>query len=207
MKFIDLLAQVKTEARIFADNTFDSYVIGLINEMFIEAVQSARPFELRTDILLTVAPVTGFVTLPADFFLYHQVFFDDSDTGIEYLLTDQDEASQPAPRGMYGHPTSFEVQSGQIVLKPAGQIISGDQIRLVYYKTPPIAALTNLVVDNPIPRLEPYLIRTCVRRIRLFHTDDPQVPGQLTGDVTSAAAAYSKDEPEYKNPLKTLEAE
>lgn len=207
MFFQDILAQIKTESRIKDDSTFDAYVLNLMNEMFIEAVQSARPFELRNEVFLYVDATTGYATLPADFFLYHQVLFQDSQTNREYLLTDQDEASQPAPRGLYGHPTSFEVQSGQIVLNPLGGIITGDQIRLIYYKTPPVVTLSNISQLNPISRLEPYLIRTCVRRVRLFHTDDPQVTSQLTGDITSAAAAYSKDEPEYKNPLKTLEAE
>lgn len=195
MIFQNLVNQIKTEARLKEDSTFDDLVIALINEMFIEAVQSQRPFELRREVFLLVAAVTGVVSLPDDFFLHHQLFFNDIDTGQEWQLIDQDEASQPAPRGFYGHPTSYEVEFEEALIKPTGAIISGDQIRLIYYVAPPILSSVNILQENPIPRLEPFLLRACLRRARMFHTDDMQVVQVLSGDVASAASAYTKDTP------------
>lgn len=199
MKFSDLILQIKAEARVKADDAFDAVVIGLLNEMFKEATLAQRPFELRGEVPLAITAVTGLVTLPADFFVHHQVRFHDADTGREWALTTQDEAIQPAPRGMYGHPKSYQVESGQILLKPATAIVGGDTINLVYYKIPPIVLIDALTVDNPIPRLEPFLIRATIRRIRMLHSDDVQVAQMLSGDVGSAASSYTKDEP-VRNP-------
>lgn len=202
MKFQDLIDQIKTESRIKDDDSFLPMVIGLLNELFKEAIEDQRPFEQRVD---TVLPLTvtgvGQLTCPDDFFIHHQLFFHDSDTGREYQLVDQDGAIPPAPKGMYGHPKSFELLAGEptiISLQPQIGIVAGDSIRLIYYKGVPEITPDNLTQDNPIPRLEPFLIRATIRRIRMFHSDDVQVAQMLTGDISSAAQSYSKDEPELK---------
>lgn len=199
MLFSALVTQIKGEARVLADDSFNAIVIGLLNELFKEATLSQRPFELRAETLIDVASITGLVTLPTDFFVYHQVLFNDVDTAREYPLINQDEASQPAPRGMYGHPKSFEVITGQLLIKPPAAIVGGDKVRLIYYKIPPTVTAETLETQNPIPRLEPFLIRAAIRRIRMLHTDDVQVAQMFSGDVTSAASAFTKDEP-VRNP-------
>ncbi len=199
MLFSDLITQIKAEARVAADENFDSVVVGLLNEMFKEAAEAQRPFELRAETTLAATPVTGLTALPADFFVHHQIQYVDIDTSVTWELTDEDEAVQPAPRGMYGHPKAYELLTGAIIIKPPNAIVLGDSLRLVYYKTPPIVSLSALNVANPIPRLEPFLIRAVIRRIRLLHSDDVQVAQMLGGDVASAASAYTKDEP-VRNP-------
>lgn len=197
MVFQDLVNQIKTEGRIASDSEFDPMVIGLINELFKEAVESERPFELRADIVLALTTATATVALPADFFIHHQVFYQDADTGRTYQLTDEDKAVPPAPMGLYGHPKSFEVvTSGQIILKPSGAIVTGDSVLLIYYKKPPEITQASLINANLIPRLEPFLVRGVIRRIRMFHSDDLQVAQMLSGDIQSAGQGYSKDSPE-----------
>lgn len=198
MIYSDLITQIKTEARIQKDTEFDAMVIGLLNEAFKEAVESQRPFELRTEVVLPITAGTGFVTLPNDFFLHHQIEFIDVDTNKIWVLVDEDGAVQPAPRGFYGHPKAFEIEGSTLTVKPITSLVGGDQIRLVYYKTPPIVVTTSLQTVNPITRLEPFLIRFAVRRIRMFHAEDIQVAAMLQGDIASAASGYSKDEPELK---------
>lgn len=200
MIFQTLIEQIKTEARIKEDDEFDSTVIGLINEMFKEAVESQRPFELREETFLNLTTATNTVALPEDFFIHQEILFVDADTGREYQLTDQDEAISPAPRGMYGHPKSFEIVTGQLLnIKPFANIVTGDKIHLVYYKFPPVVTTETVIAENPIPRLEPYLIRTVIRRLRMFHIDDAQVAQMFSQDVASAAKGYSNDEP-VRNP-------
>jgi len=195
MLFQDLVIQIATEGRISGDADFQPLVIGLINELFKEAVESQRPMELRCETLLDLTSGVEFVELPDNFFIHHQVRFIDIDTQKVYSLTDQDKAASPAPRGLYGHPKTFEIQSGQIILKPPLAIVTGDKLHLVYYKIPPVLTPALLQTQNPLIRLEPFLIRGCVRRIRMLHGDDLQVAQILGGDVSSAATAYSKDEP------------
>lgn len=197
MLYSELLLQIKTEARIKEDDEFDSTVIGLINEMFKEAVESQRPFELRKETLLSLTTNNPEATLPVDFFIHHEVIFVDADTSKEYQLTDQDEAISPAPRGMYGHPKSFEVITGaKILLKPYAAVVTGDQLRLVYYKAPPILTSETLDVENTVPRLEPFLTRAVIRRLRMFHIDDMNVAQMLGSDIASAGKAYANDQPE-----------
>lgn len=201
MLYQDLLAAVKAEARIKQGDDFDSIVLGILNEAYKEAVQNNRPFELRDSTTLNLTTATSRVALPVNFFFHHQVNFKDANTSRVYPLNDQDDASQPAPRGMYGHPKSFEVVTGnQLFLNPWDQIVSGDQIILVYYKIPPIITEDNLTEENPIIRLEPFLIRSAIRRVRLFHSDDVQVAQLLSGDIQSAAIGYTHDEPEKPEP-------
>jgi len=195
MRYQTLIDQIGTEARISGDSGFQALCINLLNELFKEAVESQRPMELRAEVFLTLTTDVGFIDLPTDFFVHHQVQFVDVDTSRKYPLSDQDKAAAPAPRGMYGHPKTFEIMSGVINIKPAEEIVDGDQIFLVYYKTPPVITTANLSTENPIPRLEPFLIRAAIRRIRMFHGDDLQVAQLLSGDVASAASSYAKDEP------------
>lgn len=200
MRYEQLIEQIKTEARVKADTTFDDVAIALINELFKEATEAQRPFELRADVSLSVVAATGLVTLPDDFFVFHQVLFQDSDTSREYPLTLEDEAIQPAPRGLYGHPKSYSVLADNtIALKPYAAIVTGDHVRLVYYKIPPIIDAAHLGDENSITRLEPFLVRAAIRRIRMLHSDDVQVAQMLSGDVSSAASGYTKDEP-VRNP-------
>lgn len=196
MVFQDLVNQIKVEARISSDTEFDPMVIGLINELFKEAVESQRPFELRNEVPLTLSAQNPQVTLPDDFFIHHQVFFKDINTGIIYQLNDEDKASAPCPRALYGNPNVFQVAQGFIYVKPPDQIVSGDQINLIYYKKPPEIVQADLITQNPIPRLEPFIIRGVIRRIRMFHSDDLQVAQMLSGDISSAAKGYMNDGPE-----------
>lgn len=199
MKFDLLVAQIKSEARIATDSTFDTTVVALLNELFKEAVEQQRPFELRAEATLALTTNTGSVNLPTDFFIHHQVRFVDADTSRTYPLTDEDKAVPPAPIGLYGHPKSFEILANSVLdLKPYSAIVTGDGIFLVYYKIPPIVLITALNVENPIPRLEPFLIRGVIRRIRMLHSDDVQIAQMLSGDVQSAASGYAKDEPREK---------
>ncbi len=199
MKFDLLIAQIKKEARIATDATFDPTVIGLLNELFKEATEQQRPFELRAESLLDLTTGNGTVALPTDFFIHHQVNFMDADTSRSYPLTSQDKAIPPAPIGLYGHPKSFEIKAGNLLdIKPASSIVTGDRVFLVYYKTPPVVILGATNVDNPIVRLEPFLIRAVIRRIRMLHSDDVQIAQMLNGDVQTAASGYAKDTPATK---------
>lgn len=195
MLYFDLITQIKKEGRIESDDSFDAVIVGLLNELFKEAVESQHPFELKAETQLVLTNSTETVSLPSDFFLHDQIVFQDEDTGREWKLSDQDDANQPAPRGMYGHPKTYEILSTQLSIKPASEIISGDKILLIYYKTPPTVLLTTLNTQNPIPRLEPFLIRAAIRRIRMFHSDDMQVAQMFQGDIASAGKGYSNDEP------------
>lgn len=197
MTYAQLLIQVKTEGRIQKDDSFDSIVIGLLNELFREAVESQRPFELRQDVdLNVVASTNGAITLPDDFFIWNQINFIDSDTGRTWPLVLQDNAVQPAPRGMYGHPKSFEILGNVLLIDPVTAIVLGDKVNLVYYKNPPVITAESINTENPIKRLEPFLIRAAIRRIRMFHSDDIQVASMLQGDIASAAKGYTNDEDE-----------
>lgn len=200
MKFGSLVEQIKKEARLATDATFDATVVSLLSELFKEAVEQQRPMELRKEVLLPLTTNNGTVTLPNDFFIHHQFQFNDTDTGRQYPLTDQDKAIPPAPRGLFGHPKSFEVVTGNTVnLKPATAIVTGDNLFLVYYITPPVVTLDNLNDENPVVRLEPFLIRATIRRLRMFHIDDAQVAQMLSDDVKTAAIGYGKDEPREKS--------
>lgn len=199
MKFDAIVAEIKAESRLATDDTFDQTVVNLLNELFKEAVEQQRPMELRMEAVLSLTTNTGTVNLPTDFFIHHQLRFQDADTGRTYPLTDEDKAVPPAPIGLYGHPKSFEILSGNTLnLKPSTSIVTGDGVLLVYYKIPPLIVLENLNVENPIPRLEPFLIRATIRRLRLFHSDDVQVAQLLTGDIQTAASGYAKDQPREK---------
>lgn len=199
MKFDSIVAEIKAEARLATDNTFDQTVVNLLNEFYKEAVEQQRPFELRAEAILPLTTNTGTVNLPTDFFIHHQLRFQDADTGRNYPLTDEDKAVPPAPIGLYGHPKSFEILANSVLnLKPYTLIVTGDSVFLVYYKAPLLVDINNLAIENPIPRLEPFLIRAVLRRLRLFHSDDIQVAQLLAADVQSAAAGYAKDEPREK---------
>jgi hypothetical protein len=201
MIFQDLLNQIKSEGRIREDSSFDNIVIALINELFKEAVESQRPFELRNEVSISIGTSgNNQVPLPTNFFLYHQVFYKDINTGREWQLSDEDKVILPAPRGFYGFPKSFAVASPNIYIKPKTNIISGSVLRLIYYKIPPEIDTSQLVNPNPIPRLEPFIIRAAIRRLRMFHADDLQVAQMFTGDIGSAAQGYANDEPEKKPP-------
>jgi hypothetical protein len=158
-------------------------------------VESQNPFELRNEVELPLTTQVATVALPNDFFIHKQVQFQDADTERHYPLTDQDRAIPPAPRGLYGHPKSFEIAGQTILLKPADAIVTGDSLLLVYYKFPPVVTPETLIDDNPIPRLEPFIVRGVIRRIRMVHADDLQVAQMLGGDTSSAAKAYTNDEP------------
>lgn len=199
MTFQELAQQIQMEGRIKDDDAFLSIVIGLMNEAYKEAVEAQRPFELREEVSISLTSGQGTVPLPVDFFIHHQLFYK---TGAyaPYQLSDQDKAASPAPRGLYGKPKQFEIQSGQvIILKPSNNVGGGDMLDLIYYQAPTIIASSNITEQNPIPRLEPFLIRMALRRVRMYHSDDIQVAQMLTGDITSAANAYSKDGPERES--------
>lgn len=198
MLFQDLLTQIKTESRVQGDDSFTLPLLGIINELFKEAVESERPFELRQDVDINLTTAPAVVTLPADFFLHHRITFKDANTGRQYQLNSEDKPVQPAPRGMFGHPKSYELITGspsQIVLKPFDQIVAGDRLNLVYFKKPPEVTVDMLIQQNPLPRLEPFLIRGAIRRMRIIHIEDQTAVQMLTGDVGSAAQSYTKDEP------------
>lgn len=196
MKYADLVRQIKNEARVKDDDTFTSIIVDVLNDLFKEAIESQRPFEFKKE---TTIPLTAAVThfdLPVDFFLHHKVIFHDVDTGKEYPLTDEDGAVQPAPRGMYGHPRTFEINTGgQIFIKQIGSIVTGDWLILVYYKKPPEIDPSDLIIDNPLARLEPFLVRAAIQRVRLYHSDDATAMQVLNGMVSSAAKGFSNDEP------------
>lgn len=196
MTFQDLITQIKIEARVLQDDTFDAVTINLLNEFFKEAVQSEHPFELRDEVEIEIEESTGFVSLPADFLIHHQINFIDFESMRKYPLTDQDEAAPPAPPGLYGHPKTFELLAdSKLLIKPISEISSDDRIELIYYKAPLFITTANLDVPNPLQRLEPYLTRSVVRRIRMLHVDDVQIAQMLQQDITSAAKSYSQDEP------------
>lgn len=196
MTYQALIDQIKAEARVATDDNFNEIVIGLLNEIFQEAVESQRPFELRQEIDLTFTVTTGYIDLPTDFFLHHAVKFKDVDTSKEWPLTDEDEAVAPAPRGFYGHPKQFEVIGTQIKVEPIDELIVGDFLNLVYYKKPPTVTTETLSSSNPLTRLEPYLIRSCIRRVRMLHIDDPSVAEMFQQDMVSAARGFVKDVPQ-----------
>lgn len=196
MRFDQLVIQIKAESRISGDDTLNATVVGLLNEQFKEAVESQRPPELRNEVIIDLATGTGSYALPDDYFIFHKFIFQDVDTGREYELVDSDDAVPPAPRGLFGHPKAFEVEGVLVSLKPKIGIVTGDHLQIVYYQKPPVVDVENLAVDNPIERLEPFLIRSTIRRLRMFHSDDLQVAQMLQGDISSAAQGYSKDEPE-----------
>ena len=200
MTYRELLAQVKTEARIADDDTFDSIVINLLNELYIEATLQSRPDDLRNETILTLTTSPTVTNLPSDFLVEHQFDFIDADTGKEWRLSGQDEAISPAPRGLYGHPKSYQVQATgstqQVILKPYSSIVNGDQLRVIYYEKPEVITTSNLDTENPNPRVEAFLIRAAVRRVRMFHSDDLSIAKMLEGDITSAARAYDKEKPE-----------
>lgn len=195
MKFQDLIIQIQTEARVKGDDSFVPAIMGILNELFKEATQSQKPFELRREVSLTLTAATPIVALPADFFIHNQVRFTDVDTQREYALVHQDQAIPPAPKGLSGHPTSFEILGGLVSIKPASEIKSGDQLQLVYYAIPPVITADNLTTDNPIPRLEPYLIRGAITRMRIVHVDDPTAVQALTPMASAGGSAFAKDEP------------
>jgi len=194
MTFQNLLDQIKSEARVKADDDFNEVVIALLNELFKDAVGSQRPFELRQEVALSFTDTTGFINLPTDFFIHHAIDFVDADTAKKWPLIDEDKSTEPAPRGFWGHPKKFEVVGTQIKVQPTTDLIVGDALILVYYKNPPTITAANLSTTNPIQRLEPFLIRAAVRRIRMLHSDDVQIAQMFQGDITSAAKAYVKDE-------------
>lgn len=199
MIFGDLVTQIKTEGRLADDDAFTQTVLGIINESFKEAVESQRPFELRNQVSIALTSGVGTVPVPTDFFIHHQLFYTSS-LGPEYQLTDQDKAISPAPRGLFGYPKTFEVENGlNFILGPANLITSADTLRVIYYQKPPEVSEAMLNQVNPIPRLEPFLIRCALRRVRMYHSDDLQVAQMLTADITSAASAYTKDTPERES--------
>lgn len=196
MLFQSIVDQIKTEARIKSDSSFDVEVASLITELFKEAVESQRPFELRQEVNLPLNTAQATITLPTDFFIYHRVYFQDSSTGKKWILSSHDDAIMPAPVGFYGHPKSFQLITGnQIALDPVTSIVSGDSIDLIYYQNPPTLTVAGFSTQNPIPRLEPFLIRAAIRRVRMLHSDDVQVAQMISGDVASAAKGYTNDEP------------
>lgn len=195
MLYQTIVDQIKIEARIATDTEFDTLVIGLLNELFKEAIESQRPFELRQDVVLTLTTATQIVAVPDDFFIHHTLEYVDVASGRKYMLSGEDKAILPAPSGLYGKPKSFAISGTNVILKPFDQIVSGDTINLVYYKGVPEVTPDTLDQPNPIQRLEPFLIRGVVRRIRMFHSDDVQVAQMLSGDVGSAAKGYSNDAP------------
>lgn len=195
MTYRDLVDRIKVEARIAGDANFDALVIGLINEVSVEAVQSQRPFELRKELDLPI-DTQGIVELPEDFLFHHEVIFKDSDTLKEWELTDQDKDAPPAPRGMYGHPKTFEILSdAKITVKPFSSVVPGDLLFLVYYKKAPISSSEGLDEEVLLTRLSPFIIRATLRRIRMFHSDDIQVAQLLQGDISSAARGFTLDAP------------
>jgi hypothetical protein len=199
MLFQEMLDQIKGEARIKQDDTLDEIVFGIINQQFKEAVQNNRPWELRKAEKIPLTTGNSLFNLPQDFYLWHEILFNDADTGRVWGLVDQDGAAQPAPIGMYGHPKSFEIiENNQIFVNPSSSIVTGDFINLVYYKIPPIVTEEILTQENPIPRLEPFIIAASIRRVRMFHDDDMAVAQMLTGDIQQAAQGYTKDLPEEK---------
>ncbi len=196
MTYQALIDQIKVESRIKVDDNFLLLIIGLLNELCKEAVLSERPFELKAELTIPLITNTRLADIPTDFFVHHEILFKDSDTQRIYQLQDEDGAAQPAPRGLYGHPKTFEILGSQIFIKPYAGIVTGDNLYLVYYKTPPTITTANLLTENPLKRLEPFLTRAAIRRIRMFHSDDMQVAQMFTGDISSAAKAFAKDEPE-----------
>lgn len=196
MTYQQIVDQVKEEGRIDGDNDLVPIVIGLINEAYKEAVMDQRPFELRKNATINLTASNSEFNLPADFFIHHQFIFHDVDTGKEWKLVDQDGPIQPAPRGFFNHPKSFELISGnKVQLKPFEGIITSDTLKLEYYYTPPILTLANLSTPNPIVRLEPFIVRMAIRRVRMFHLDDPTVMEALSGDVNAASQAFQRDKP------------
>lgn len=201
MTFAELIEEIRYESRIKAGTDFQEILINLLNELFIEAVCSERPFELRTRAPLNATPTTGITALPADFLVHHEVLYQDINTGRQWPLYDIDDASQPSPIGLYGHPKSFEIITGNnLFVGPTTQIVTGDIISLLYYKQPLVITTSNLQTENPIVRLEPFLIRSAIRRARMFNTDDVQVAQMFEGDIASAANMFSKDQPEPMPP-------
>ncbi len=200
MTFDNLVRQIQIEARLKTDVTFVPLIVSLLNESFLEAVENQRPFELKKEIEISLNGVTnGRKELPADFLVHHEVLFKSLNLARVWPLSDEDDATQPNPRGLSGYPKSYEVIGGnQVYIKPFNTIVNTDSIYLIYYAKPPLVDVNNLVVQNTIIRLEPFLIRFTVRRLRMFHTDDPQVIQWLAGDIASAAQGYSKDEPQVK---------
>jgi hypothetical protein len=200
MRYEEILAQVKIEARVKDDSTFNAICIGILNDLFKEAISSQRPFEFKKESSITLTANQDLFDLPADFFVHHEILYWDVDTSRTYPLTDEDKSVEPAPRGLYGHPRSFEILTeNKVYIKPSEGIVTGDELRIIYYKTPPIVTTANLTTNNPLPRLEPFLLRAAIQRVRMFHTDDPAAMQLLNGMVTSAAKGFANDEPPKPN--------
>lgn len=180
MTLAEFLVLVKKEARVETDTTFDSLIVNLLNELHTEATMQEKVPELKVLNVATniLAASTGIFDLPANYLKFHRVKFVDA-TGKSWTLDSGDGVIEHAPIGMYGHPKQFEIVDSKIYISPIGLLATGDTLLLDYYKSHTTFSEGVPAAILPSNRLIPFLIRSIVGRIHIYHEKQQQANTML----------------------------
>lgn len=165
---LQLKTQIKFEARVEGDASFDEYVVKLINELLITEIQSSFYPEALIPKLEIAVTANGLIALPEDFLILGKVHYKRTILFLEYKLDNTEGITQPAPLTFPTGPNRFEIlKANKIQLYPTTALDVADKIQLWYY-----AKFTPLVGDAdifPIVRAEAAIVTKAVARLHIWH--------------------------------------
>lgn len=193
MILADFLTQAKREGRVEGDTDFDAFIVDTLNELIIEAVMQERVPELRVlDFPIDLPTTDEPVDLPPDYLRMYRLRYHHFQTDKEWTLNDGSGIVEPTPKGFFGFPKFYEIVGQQIRIKPISEISDDDALTLDYYKQPDIVAVGELDTEIIPQRLTPYLMRSILARLKIYHERAQEAQFHTT-DAQGAAIGFTQE--------------
>lgn len=189
MLISELITEIRWEAKLEKDSTWDSHLLLLIwDEMVqIASLQNEATLYVYNQILTNAAQNGGtlLVALPAMIKLDRVEYNSGANT---WWLPDRDSTIPPVP--IQGKPRAYELQQGTppvynlALISP--QAMGTDTLAISYFKYPALPVGTDVI--NPISWIQP-LKTNCIRRAQIFNASSSDLRAQLFAEILSKAEA------------------
>lgn len=188
--FIQLIGEIKREAKVDGSNNLDTFIKELINGLLLEYVKTNYQELLVLNQTFTLIAATGNYALPANFRVLRDVRYRIGANGVFRPLYYRPQYVRVSYRTF---PRYYDIAAGIITLSPFEQIKTDDAISYDYYKYP-----DELVADAdvfPIPKLIVPLKRAAVSRVYLYNRD-LQVASAFGAGIPADTPSRHTDTPE-----------
>lgn len=193
MTYNDLIEKIKKEGRVEADDDFDDFIIGVLNELYIEATEQEKIPELRENFIYGWNELQEAISLPDGYLKIHSVRFYPLNFETGWDLGSTSGVIEPAPPGFFGYPKSYEIRGDLIQISPVDGVGYGDTLEITFYGTPPFINSTTRTNEIFVPRLEPYLIRAALSRVHLYHSKVDLAQAYTSGSAEGGKAFQAEN--------------
>lgn len=194
MLYSELIAEIKFEAKLEDDPSWDAHLLLLIwdEEIQIATLQNEASLYISRQPLTSADQNAGtkLVTIPPMIKLDRMEYYTPSSGGAEWILPDRNQVVPPVPQ--QGKPRSYEILQGVppsflLTFNPPF-LLQADILYVSYWKYPAVPAGVDTIFPSTwIPSLKV----NCVRRAQIFNSSDVAQRAAAFGQILLKAEAVS----------------